>query len=463
MPRRCGCSPPLPRAALGVRGGGGFEVTLADQEQIDLLEEALAAVGDAHPGLRSRLCGRLSIALTYGSGHDRAPRWPTRLSSWPAPPATRKRWPGLAALCDAISGPSHLDARKQAAAEVVTLGQRLRDRRLELLGRRLRAMAVLEGGDLAAFDREVDAYEVVARSLLQPLYLCRPPVAGHAVGHGRRLRPGREPPRRSGGVGRAAGRGAPRQAPAVFRRVGEVWELAWAGTEVRLRDRKGLHDLARLLSSPGREIAALDLAGTSVVGGEGDAVLDRTARHAYAARPRELEAELDQSDRHTDTARSARLAAEHDTLLEQLTAAYGLGGRSRRLGPSAAERARSTVTQRIRDALKHVEASHPDLAAHLRASVRTGTFCVHDSAVAARRRRGPRLEQGARRRRPRRPRHPGPRHRRALLVGQPGQAHPRPRPPLTVRRPRRGGRRLLTGPRRWPTASTGSRPPPIRS
>ncbi|MGH8994116.1 MAG: ATPase, partial [Acidimicrobiia bacterium] len=160
-------------------------------------------------------------------------------------------------------------------------------------------------------------------------------------------------------------------------RDGEVWVLAFAGTEIRVRDRKGLHDLARLLASPGREIAALDLAGAAVVAVAGDAVLDPAARQAYAARLRELEAELDDSDRNADSARSQRLAAERDAVVEQLTAAYGLGGRDRRLGPSAAERARSTVTQRIRDAVGHIEAGHPDLGAHLRASVRTGTFCAY--------------------------------------------------------------------------------------
>jgi hypothetical protein len=179
-------------------------------------------------------------------------------------------------------------------------------------------------------------------------------------------------------AGRAAARRAPPPAPAVFRREGDVWQLAWADTDVRVRDRKGLHDLSRLLSAPGREIAAVDLAGTLVIEASGGAVLDETARHAYTARLHELEAELDESDRHGDTARSARLAGERDALVEQLAAAYGLGGRTRHLGPSPAERARSTVTQRIRDALRHIEASHPDLAAHLRTSVRTGSFCVYD-------------------------------------------------------------------------------------
>ncbi len=545
--RAAGRAPLLARAALGVGGGGGFEVTLADQTQIDLLEEALAALGEVDPALRSRLSGRLSIALTYGSGHDRRSALADEAVDLARSSGDVEAlaW-ALAAHCDAISGPAHLAAREQAAGEVVALARRLGDRRLELLGRRLRAMAVLERGDVSAFDAEVDAYEVVARTLLQPLYqwlvplwrgtragmagefdeverLAREAMAlgeqagsGNAVllgliqrwcalvdegrddealvafgeiapeglestavviarelnlvaaGHPAEARTvfdriadripdvpvdaewlplmcqvavivdciGGHPAAawaydallpygdqfavegigawcrgsteeylgllalamgrpadadrhlaaavaadEAAGATFAAGRAAARRPlpamPAVFRRAGEVWELAWGGTEVRVRDRKGLHDLARLLASPGREIAALDLAGTAVVAGEGDAVLDRTAREAYAARLRELEAELDESDRHTDTARSARLAAEREALLEQLSVAYGLGGRARRLGSSAAERARSTVTQRIRDALGHVEAGHPALAAHLRASIRTGTFCAY--------------------------------------------------------------------------------------
>lgn len=177
---------------------------------------------------------------------------------------------------------------------------------------------------------------------------------------------------------RAAARRAPGPDPAIFHRAGDGWELAWAGAAVHVPDRKGLHDLARLVAAPGREIPALDLAGTPVVEGAGSEVLDEAARHAYAARLRQIEAELDESDGQADMARSARLAAERDALVEQLTAAYGLGGRSRRLGPSAAERARSTVTQRIREAVRLVERRHPELAAHLRASVRTGAFCVYD-------------------------------------------------------------------------------------
>ena len=57
----------------------------------------------------------------------------------------------------------------------------------------------------------------------------------------------------------------------------------------------------------------------------------RPARRTRA-RLRELEGELDEADAAGDAERSARLAAERDALVEQLTGAYGLGGRARTPG-----------------------------------------------------------------------------------------------------------------------------------
>jgi hypothetical protein len=50
--------------------------------------------------------------------------------------------------------------------------------------------------------------------------------------------------------------------------------------------------------------------------------------------------------------------------------------RVRRLG-AAAERARKSVNGRIGMTLGRMHQVHPDLARHLGASVRTGTFCVY--------------------------------------------------------------------------------------
>ncbi len=171
-------------------------------------------------------------------------------------------------------------------------------------------------------------------------------------------------------------------APAnVFRRDGDVWLLAYAGTVARLKDVKGLRDLAYLLGRPGREVAAVDLAGSPGAPPQGDLgeVVDAQAREAYRARLLELDTELEEADAAGDAPRSAQAQEEREALLAQLSAAFGLGGRPRRTGDDG-ERARQAVTWRVRDAIGRVEAASPELGRHLRRSVRTGTFCVYDPA-----------------------------------------------------------------------------------
>ncbi|BCJ27608.1 AAA family ATPase [Actinocatenispora sera] len=203
--------------------------------------------------------------------------------------------------------------------------------------------------------------------------------AGRALGDGGRLAAADRQYRALGLAAEGAG------PDPVFRSDGEVWTLGYEGRQVRLRDAKGLRDLATLLARPGRPVAALDLAtaytrrpatGDAPGGVEGDLgeALDATARRAYRQRLAELEEELADP---ADPERAARQRAERDALVEQLTTAYGLGGRRRRPG-SPTERARTAVTGRIRDAIRHIEAAHPPLGRHLRGAVHTGTFCVYE-------------------------------------------------------------------------------------
>jgi len=187
----------------------------------------------------------------------------------------------------------------------------------------------------------------------------------------------------------AAGDGGPEPAAPdhVFRRDGEVWTLRYGGREIRLRDSKGLRDLHALLTRPGTAVAALDLAvaapGRLAAAPDTGEVIDAQARSAYRQRLRELEEAAAEADATADIERSARIAAERDALVEALTQAYGLGGRARRPG-SAAERARTAVTARIKDAIRRVGEVHPELGRHLARSVRTGTFCVYDPDQPAR-------------------------------------------------------------------------------
>jgi predicted ATPase len=166
--------------------------------------------------------------------------------------------------------------------------------------------------------------------------------------------------------------------PATARIVdrGGLWELTYAGRTVHARPSKGLGDLARLLSSPDRDVHCLELAGASVEQGSTGEVLDTEARRAYEQRIRDLQEELDDADAANDLGRSERAQAELDAVVEHLAGALGLGGRSRR-GAGTAERARSAVTQRIRTTIKKLGADHPELGRHLEASVRTGTYCSY--------------------------------------------------------------------------------------
>jgi hypothetical protein len=170
-----------------------------------------------------------------------------------------------------------------------------------------------------------------------------------------------------------------------FRQQGEVWVLAYRGSTAQLRPAKGLYDLARLLAEPGRELHVLDLvtaAGERTASPEGlhqpgdaGALLDEQARASYRRRLVELESEVEERA-GLDPAGAERARTERETLLEALAAAYGIGGRPRRLDDPV-ERARSTVTQRIRSSVRRIEAVHPALGAHLRNSVRTGTWCSY--------------------------------------------------------------------------------------
>ncbi len=176
----------------------------------------------------------------------------------------------------------------------------------------------------------------------------------------------------------------------VFRRDGDVWTVAFHGRTVPVRDAKGPRDLAVMLAVPGREVAAAELVAgvhgapaTAIAALGADSILDDRARAAYRARLADLDDELARADAHHDIERSAQLATERDALIDELARATGLGGRRRRLG-DATERARTTVTARIRDAIGRIERAHPELGQHLRASIVTGTRCAYRPAETVR-------------------------------------------------------------------------------
>ena len=157
---------------------------------------------------------------------------------------------------------------------------------------------------------------------------------------------------------------------------GATWAVSWGGKTARVRDSKGLRDLAVLLSRPQHDVHCLELVGGSDVGASPGPVLDQQARRAYEERIRDLQSDIDEARELGDAGQAERAEDELDALVQQLSEAFGLSGRARTTG-SAAERARSAVSWRIRAAVRNLAEVHPELTRHLQNSVHTGAWCSY--------------------------------------------------------------------------------------
>ncbi len=165
----------------------------------------------------------------------------------------------------------------------------------------------------------------------------------------------------------------------VFRRDRDIWTLGYDGIEARLPDSKGLHDLHTLIANPRVDIPATSLATGAFVNVDAAPILDARAKADYRRRLDDLDRQLDRAAIHGDAAAGENLEKERQALLDELRRAAGLGGRDRNLNDDR-ERLRKTVTARMRDTLRRLDDRHPVLAAHLRASVHTGTMCRYAPA-----------------------------------------------------------------------------------
>jgi tetratricopeptide (TPR) repeat protein len=161
-----------------------------------------------------------------------------------------------------------------------------------------------------------------------------------------------------------------------LRRDGQDWLLTMGGRTTRLRDSRGLAQLAVLLANPGQEVSAVELAGGIPAPTAPDPVLDEPAKRAYRQRLAELDRALERAAARGDATAAGGLEAERAALVAELKRAAGLGGR-RRVFSDEAERARVNVTRTIHQALDRILAADPAAGRHLMASVRTGIRCVY--------------------------------------------------------------------------------------
>ena len=163
------------------------------------------------------------------------------------------------------------------------------------------------------------------------------------------------------------------------RLVNGVRLLCYEGKQVQLPDSKGLGDIVTLIEAQGADVHVLTLVGHRLARMGADPVLDEKAKAAYKARLAGLTGEIEDAEDAGSPGRAETLRSERDALVRELAAATGLGRRDRKLGDEA-ERARKTVSARVRDALAKIGQVHPELADHLRSSLRMGTLCSYSPA-----------------------------------------------------------------------------------
>ncbi len=161
----------LARAALG-SGGPWGEVGVVDEPLIDVLEEALEALGAGDSPLRARVLSRLALAFYWtGSPERRA-----ALSQEAVGMARRVGDPPTLAYAlmrrmYAIYGPGNVEDQLAAATEIVRQAEELGDREMALQGHLFRLFSLLELGDIPAVDVEMEAHARLAEELRQPFYL----------------------------------------------------------------------------------------------------------------------------------------------------------------------------------------------------------------------------------------------------------------------------------------------------
>jgi hypothetical protein len=171
-------------------------------------------------------------------------------------------------------------------------------------------------------------------------------------------------------------------APTRFRRNGSVWELAFADRVAQLPDARGVRDLAYLLSRPGVAISVLELAndaGATPPAARGAPALDERARREIRDRLHQLDTDEAEAEAMGDGERAALAREQRQVLAETVARDFGLGGRTRLLGDPV-ERARKTVSTRIRRTIATIGRAHPELGRHLERSVDTGTWCAYRPA-----------------------------------------------------------------------------------
>ena len=168
--RGVGSSDRLARAALAFPWWP--QAGVVDWLLVGLLEEAIEAADERDTLLRVRLLARLSMEIWYAATPERqaaisreALELARRIGDRPTLAAV------LSARRYALWGPETLEERQAVALELLEIAAETGQTEMTLQGHGWRIGDLLETGDIAAVDAEIEAYRELAQALRRPLYI----------------------------------------------------------------------------------------------------------------------------------------------------------------------------------------------------------------------------------------------------------------------------------------------------
>jgi DNA-binding CsgD family transcriptional regulator len=171
LARQLGDPERLALAALGFAGPTPVVVDTVEQASVNLLEEALDALGADGGPMRALVLGRLATELTPEprAGAQRASLSGEALSLARRLDDTALLGAALAARRKAVWTPDNLEERRALSAEIVAVAGERDDPELDMLGRRWLIADLMERGEMDGAEREMDAYARRTEQLRQPL------------------------------------------------------------------------------------------------------------------------------------------------------------------------------------------------------------------------------------------------------------------------------------------------------
>jgi hypothetical protein len=117
---------------------------------------------------------------------------------------------------------------------------------------------------------------------------------------------------------------------------------------------------------------------TTATLGDAGAASDRKALRAYHDRIMRLTAGILEAEEDGDVGRAERLKLEKKQIRKQINADFDRRGRPR-AERSARNRDRNSVSKAVKESINQIRAHHPELAAHLDASIQYGFECEYRS------------------------------------------------------------------------------------